>query len=87
MDIMVTMKYIVYVIQSSSGKLYIGHTNNLERRLFEHTNGLSTYTKRVPGSWQLVYQEHFVTRGQAMKREKDLKTGKGRDFLKSVIVP
>ena len=79
------MNYIVYVIKNPNSKLYIGHTNNLERRLSEHNNGQSRYTSSWPGPWILVYQENFDSRSKAMKREKELKTGKGREFLKQFI--
>ncbi len=79
------MSYVVYVIKNKQGKLYIGQTNNLARRLFEHNNSLSRYTSSFSGSWKLVYQEQWLTRGRAIKRERELKTGKGRDFLKSVL--
>ena len=79
------MNYIVYVIKNKNGKLYIGQTNNLKRQLFEHNSGLSRYTSSFKGLWNLVYQESWPTRGQAIKREKELKTGRGRDFLKRVL--
>ncbi|KKT90092.1 MAG: Excinuclease ABC C subunit domain protein [Candidatus Jorgensenbacteria bacterium GW2011_GWA2_45_13] len=79
------MNYIVYVIQNPDGKLYIGHTNNLERRLSEHNKRYSRYTSSWLGPWLLVHQEVFRTRAQAMKREKELKTGVGREFLKSIL--
>lgn len=37
------------------------------------------------GPWEIVYQEHFETRAQAMKREKLLKSGKGREFLANIL--
>jgi len=76
--------FFVYVLRNQKGNLYTGHTNNLERRLNQHNSGLEKSTKNK-GPWQLVYQEKFTTRGLAMIREKELKTGKGRDFLKSVL--
>ncbi len=77
--------YFVYVLRSKFGKLYIGHTNNLERRVAEHNLGFSRYTSRVAGPWALVYKEPFNTRSGAMKRERELKTGKGRDYLKNFL--
>jgi putative endonuclease len=78
------MAYFVYVLKSeSSGKSYVGQTQNLEKRLWAHNNGLSPYTKGR-GTWELVYHEEFETRVEAMKREKFLKTGKGREFLMGI---
>jgi len=76
--------YTVYVIQNLQGKIYIGQTDDLIVRLKKHNNNQNRYTKNK-GPWQLVYTEEYPTRSQAMIREKELKTGKGRDFLKKVI--
>jgi putative endonuclease len=79
--------YFVYVIRSQTvGKLYIGHTQDLEKRLKEHNDPdcfSSKYTKRVPGPWFLVYSESYATRSEAFRRERWLKTGRGREFLRS----
>jgi len=72
--------FAVYVLGSASGKLYVGHTSDLKRRLVEHNSGMCKTTK-VDTDWQVVYSEDCTTRGQAMKREKWLKTGVGREFL------
>ena len=78
--------YFVYVIRSeSTGTIYTGQTSNLLKRLAEHndpTSYSSRFTKRVPGSWVLVYQEECATRSDAFRRERWFKTGRGRDFLR-----
>ena len=63
----------VYVIKSEKdGKLYIGSTNNLKRRFFEHNQGLNKSTKyRIP--FRLVYFETYASSKDAMIREKKLK--------------
>ncbi|MBI2626179.1 MAG: GIY-YIG nuclease family protein [Candidatus Nealsonbacteria bacterium] len=65
--------YCVYLIQSKKdGKLYIGVTNNLKRRLFEHNQGLNKSTKyRAP--FRLVYCEIYISAKDAFIREKKLK--------------
>jgi putative endonuclease len=65
--------YTVYVIYSEQfNKIYIGQTANLERRMFEHNNGLlSFYSKRYK-PWKVVYREEYPTRTEAMKRERQL---------------
>jgi len=75
------MAYFVYVIKSLEyGTRYIGSTDNYKRRLKEHNGGKCRYTKgRRP--WNLVYLENFSTRGEAMQREKFLKSGQGRELL------
>jgi putative endonuclease len=75
----------VYVLYSSSlNRLYIGQTEDLERRLAEHLQGVSFYTSRVR-DWKLIHQEQYPTRSEAMIREKYLKTYRGRVFLRRVL--
>jgi putative endonuclease len=76
------MPFFVYVLKSlSSGKSYVGSTNNLQDRLLRHNNNESKATKGK-GPWKLVYQEEFPTRSQAVKREMYFKSLKGRIELK-----
>ncbi len=72
------MPYFVYILKSvSSDKSYIGSTNNLEKRLTEHNNGTSLYT-RGKGLWALVFSEQYKTRSEAVRRERYFKTVGGR---------
>ena len=66
-------KYLMYIIQSQKDySYYVGHTNNIKIRIGKHNEGKEFYTKRkMP--WQLVYTEEFDTRGEAIKREKEIK--------------
>ncbi len=74
-------KYFVYVIKNPKGLLYKGLTNNLERRLFEHHSGLGKWTKGR-GPFELVYFEEHESKSLAQERERYLKSGQGREFLK-----
>jgi putative endonuclease len=78
--------FYVYVIQSlNSGIRYTGQTENLTQRIRQHDNGsLGKYTKGK-GPWVLIYFEMCITRSEALKREKYLKSGAGRDFIKRHI--
>ncbi|KUK83632.1 MAG: Putative endonuclease containing a URI domain [Microgenomates bacterium 39_6] len=77
--------YYVYVIQSEKdSSLYKGITNNLQRRLRDHNLGKNQSTKsKTP--YRLFYYETFGTRKEAREREKWLKSGVGREFLKKLI--
>lgn len=57
----------------------------IERRLREHNQGRHSFTGRLQGDWVLIYQESVATRSEALKREKQLKSFKGREFLKKYI--
>jgi putative endonuclease len=77
--------FIVYVLRSKSNdKLYTGQTKNIEFRFLQHSAGLARYT-RGRGPWELVYSEEFPTRSLAMAREKFLKSGQGRQWLKEKL--
>jgi putative endonuclease len=80
------MKYFLYILRSQKDqKLYIGITDNLERRLKEHNSGRSKSTKsRVPFS--LVYNESFLSRSDAAKREWYFKnTSEGNKMMRELI--
>jgi len=66
------------------GRLYKGFTSDLEKRLLQHNAGITTSTKGYR-PWNIVYSEKFKTRIEAREREKFLKTGQGRDYLKKII--
>ncbi len=82
---MVSDSYWVYVLELNNGRRYVGHTNNLERRLYEHRNGRSPFTRKYRVK-KLIYFEKYNMRSEAMKREKFLKSGKGREWLNQKLV-
>ena len=65
--------FFVYILKSlKDGKYYIGHTDNLERRLADHNRGKSQ-SIRARGPFQIVYVEEHETRIKAVQREKQIK--------------
>ncbi|MEM4711346.1 MAG: GIY-YIG nuclease family protein, partial [Candidatus Woesearchaeota archaeon] len=71
--------YYLYILHSQKiNKFYIGVTNDLNRRLYQHNNNLSPYTKNK-GPWILVYYEVFNNKKDALKREKEIKNWKSRE--------
>ena len=77
--------YFVYVIESeSSGSWYIGYTENIETRLDKHNHHANTSTAHR-GPWKLIYYEAYLDKGDALGREKFLKSGSGWKFLKKQI--
>ncbi len=78
------MFYVYVLLSLSYNNHYIGSTGNLDKRVEEHNSGKCRYTSgRLP--WKLIYQEEYASRSEAMKREKFLKSGKGRELLKEMI--
>ena len=68
------MTYWVYILASKpGGTLYVGVTNNLVRRVYEHREGLAeSFTKRYHIK-TLVYFEAHETIAAALQREKNIK--------------
>ena len=65
--------YYVYILASLSGTLYIGITNNLERRMLEHKEGLVEGFTSQYGVHRLIYFETYRDVRNAIRREKQLK--------------
>ena len=65
--------FYLYVLKSKKdGKLYIGYSNNLKRRLQEHNDGQNVSTKHR-GPFNLKYYEAYTSEDDAKQREKSLK--------------
>ena len=79
------MAYFVYILESqSNGRYYVGSTANIEARLQRHNQGRSKYTKTgIP--WNVVYIEQFGTRSEAVRRERQIKRRKSRDYIEGLV--
>jgi len=77
--------FFTYVLKSKKdNKLYIGWTDSIDNRLEQHNSGLVISTKyRRP--LELIYYEACLNKKDAIAREKALKTGFGRAYLKRRI--
>jgi putative endonuclease len=78
--------YYVYVIKSKGAdQLYVGFSSDLRKRIIEHNSGESLHTKKyLP--WILVYYEAYLSKKDAMERERQLKKhAKGLAMLKKRI--
>lgn len=77
--------FIVYLLISlKDSRTYLGSTDNLKRRLFQHENGKCISTKdRRP--FKLIYTEEYDTLTEARKRERYLKTRHGRRELHKIM--
>lgn len=75
--------YYVYLLKSlKSGRWYIGCTNDLRKRFKEHQENKSGYTKSR-GPFKVIYYESCLSKNDAYTREKYLKSGMGRKYLKN----
>ncbi len=73
------MFYVYVLSDSSNGKLYIGYSSNLKRRIKEHASKGVQTTKM--GDYKLIYYEAYINKADAAGREKFLKGGSGRKYL------
>ena len=77
--------FYVYLLHSEKDHgFYIGYSTDLKRRMAEHIQGASFATKSR-GPWRLIYYEAYVEREDAEGRERFLKSGAGRRFLRSQL--
>ena len=77
--------YYVYVLQSEQDKkFYTGYTHNIQARINKHNSGKVVSTKnRLPV--KLIYWEGCLNQKDALSREKYLKTGWGKRYIKNRI--
>ena len=79
------MSYCVYAIKSEiDSRIYVGMSQNVEKRLKEHNNGRVFSTKGYR-PWHLVYSEKCSDRIHAREKEKYYKSGYGKEHLKNII--
>ncbi|HEV1994680.1 MAG TPA: GIY-YIG nuclease family protein [Candidatus Acidoferrum sp.] len=77
--------FFVYILRSKSNQRhYTGHATDLSQRLGQHNSGITKSTKNR-GPWELVHHEEFTTRAEAMRREKFLKSGQGREEVQRIL--
>ena len=75
------MSFFVYILHSALlDQYYIGHTADLQDRLYRHTNSGSKSTKKA-NDWKIVYTEKFETKSAAAKRELQIKKKKSRSYI------
>ena len=77
--------FFVYLLENNTGKWYVGYTpDNVDNRLLKHNAGLVLSTRPYK-PWRLIYYEAYLIRGDALGREKFLKSGAGRKFLEKQL--
>jgi len=77
--------YYVYILRSKKdGKWYTGFTSDLRKRFYEHNIGESAATKHR-GPFELIYYEAYKNRADARSREKQIKSGQGKAYLRQRI--
>ena len=77
----------VYVLYSEKiGKPYVGHTHSLHKRLKQHNLPSNTGWTGKGRPWKLIFKEKHVSRSNAIKREKYLKSFDGKMELREIVI-
>ncbi|MDO8577301.1 MAG: GIY-YIG nuclease family protein [Candidatus Wildermuthbacteria bacterium] len=76
--------HYVYLLQLNNGEIYTGSTQDLKRRIVEHTEGEVASTKHKRPLKVILY-EAYLLKSDAQRREKYLKTTEGKRFLRQQI--
>jgi len=76
------MHYVYVLISTKDGKFYTGCTEDLRKRFQEHNDGKVNSTKSR-GPFELIYYEASLNIEDAFTREKYLKSGMGKRYLKN----
>ena len=74
--------FYTYVIENKNKQCYTGSTNDLRKRFNQHNTKKSTYTK-YRGPYKLIYYEACLIEEDARSREKYLKSGMGKRYIKN----
>ena len=78
--------YWIYILESYKDKgWYIGYSSDLKKRLKEHISGYGGKTTSRKTDWKLIYCEGYLNIQDAKGRERFLKSGSGRKFVKKQL--
>lgn len=77
------MSYVYFLKSRRFDKIYIGFTSNLNNRIEAHNHLKNKGWTKSFMPWELIYYEEYTSKskGDALKREKQLKTAQGRKFI------
>ncbi|MDP3729488.1 MAG: GIY-YIG nuclease family protein [bacterium] len=78
------MNGYVYILRDENGKLYVGSTDSVERRLQQHLHGHTTTTNRMK-KIVLVFTQKYATLKEARNIERRLKKLKRKDYLEKIV--
>lgn len=67
-------KHYIYIVKCKDGSLYTGYAKDIEKRVEKHNKGQGAKYTKIRRPVELVYQEMFDTKSEALKREYEIKT-------------
>ncbi|HEY9170567.1 MAG TPA: GIY-YIG nuclease family protein [Lutibacter sp.] len=79
-------EFVTFVLYSKNyNKIYIGFTSNLISRFLSHNQFGNGFTAKYR-PWEVIYMEVFFTKKESMLREKELKSFRGREFIRNIVL-
>ena len=79
------MHYVYALYSKDFNKIYIGYSSDVNRRLESHNHKNNTHWTSKFQPWIIIYTEEHEIKAMAMKREKQLKSERGRQFIRGII--
>ena len=67
-------KHYIYIVRCKDGSLYTGYAKDIKQRIAKHNSGQGAKYTKIRRPVELVYQEMFNTKSEALKREYEIKT-------------
>jgi putative endonuclease len=80
--------YWVYILENPEGRFYIGQTDDLANRLFNHnrTDKVGGKFTRKEGPWKLAWSEIHPDRPSAVRRERQIKSMKSAEWIRTKLL-
>ena len=67
-------KHYIYIVKCKDGSLYTGYAKDIEKRVEKHNKGQGAKYTKIRRPVELVYQDMFDTKSEALKRDYEIKT-------------
>ena len=77
-------KHFVYIVKCKDGSLYTGYAKDIKARVAKHNEGKGAKYTKIRRPVELVYQETYSTKSEALKREYEIKTFTRQKNLKLI---
>ena len=75
------MNWFVYILKCRDGTLYTGITNNIKKRIKAHKKGKGAKYTKGRGPFELIFEEKYLDKSSALKREAVIKQLRREDKL------
>lgn len=77
-------KHFIYIVKCKDGSLYTGYAKDITKRIAKHNSGQGAKYTKIRRPVELVYQEVYDTKSEALKREHEIKTFSRQEKLQLI---